>query len=184
MASSDFVIVILAAGKGVRLRSGLPKVLHPAGGRTLIEHVIRACRPLKPRSIVAVVGHGADQVSAVLEPLGVRTILQQPAAAEPPPRHARSARRAIGSAKFAIVLPGDAPLITPTEEHWKALVRTHRQGAAAATILSAEVANPAGYGRILRRARLAQFAAIVEDRRSLTKTISAASARSTPACMP
>src|SRR5437660_1514315 len=108
MTAPDFAIVILAAGKGVRLRSALPKVLHPAGGRTLVEHVVRACRPLKPRSIIAVIGHQADQVSAILEPLGVRTVLQQPQRGT---GHAMLvARRAIGPAKFAIVLPGDAPL--------------------------------------------------------------------------
>src|SRR6185295_1801432 len=158
MASSDFVIVILAAGKGVRLHSALPKVLHRAGGRTLIEHVVRACQPLKPRAIVAVVGHEAEKVSAVVEPLGVRTVLQQPQRGT---GHAMLvARRAIGSARFAIVLPGDAPLIRT--ETLEALARTHRQAQAAATILSAEVPNPAGYGRILRR-RDDTVAAIVED---------------------
>src|SRR5579862_1668169 len=158
MSLPDFVVVILAAGKGARLRSSLPKVLHRAGGLTLIEHVIRACSPLKPRAIVAVVGHEAEQVSAVLEPLGVRTILQQPQRGT---GHAMLiARRTLGSAKFVIVLPGDAPLIRT--ETLEALARTHRQGAAAATILSAEVPNPAGYGRILRR-QDGTVAAIVED---------------------
>ena len=110
MPLSDFVFVILAAGKGTRLRSGLAKVLHRAGGRTLVEHVVRACQPLKPRAIVAVVGHQAEQVSAVLEPLGVRTVLQQPQRGT---GHAMLvARRALGSrANVAIVLPGDAPLV-------------------------------------------------------------------------
>jgi bifunctional UDP-N-acetylglucosamine pyrophosphorylase/glucosamine-1-phosphate N-acetyltransferase len=159
MPFPDFVFVILAAGKGTRLRSNLAKVLHRAGGRTLVEHVVRACQPLKPRSIVAIVGHQADQVSAVLEPLGVRSVLQQPQRGT---GHAMLvARRALGGpARFAIVLPGDAPLVR--SETLAALAQTHRQGNAAATILSAEVAQPAGYGRILRRSD-GTVSAIIED---------------------
>jgi bifunctional UDP-N-acetylglucosamine pyrophosphorylase/glucosamine-1-phosphate N-acetyltransferase len=67
MALSDFVIVILAAGKDKRLRSSLAKVLNLAGGRTLIEHLVRACQPLKPRALAAVVGHQAEQVSGAVK---------------------------------------------------------------------------------------------------------------------
>ncbi len=159
MTYSDFVVVILAAGKGTRLRSALAKVLHRAGGRTLVEHVVRACQPLKPRAIVAIVGHQAEQVSALLDPLGVRSVLQQPQRGT---GHAMLiARRALaGRARFAIVLPGDAPLVRA--ETLAALAQTHRQGNAAATILSAEVPQPAGYGRILRRSD-GTVSAIVED---------------------
>jgi bifunctional UDP-N-acetylglucosamine pyrophosphorylase / glucosamine-1-phosphate N-acetyltransferase len=155
----DFTVVILAAGKGTRLRSQLAKVLHRAGGRSLVEHVVRACRPLKPRSIVAIVGHQAEKVSAVLEPLGVATVLQQP---QNGTGHAiLIARKALPSrAKYAIVLPGDAPLIRG--ETLAALAQVHRQSKAAATILSAEVAQPAGYGRIVRRGD-GSVDAIVED---------------------
>ncbi len=158
MAFSDFVIVILAAGKGTRLRSALAKVLHRAGGRALVEHVVLACEPLKARAIVAVVGHQAEQVSAVLEPLGVQIVVQQPQRGT---GHALFvARRALGRAKFAIVLPGDAPLVRT--ETLAALARMHREAGAAATILSAEVPNPEGYGRILRR-QDGTVEAIVED---------------------
>src|SRR5271157_4862511 len=110
MASSDFVVVILAAGRGTRLKSNLAKVLHRAGGRTLIEHAVRACQPLRAGKIVVVVGYQADQVAAVVEPLGAKTVLQQPQRGT---GHAVTvARRAIGTrAKFALVLPGDAPLV-------------------------------------------------------------------------
>ena len=110
MALPDYAVVILAAGKGTRLKSPLAKVLHRAGGRTLIEHVVRACQPLKPRAIIAVVGHQAAEVSAILEPLGVQTIAQEPQRGT---GHAMQvARRALGSrVKYAIVLPGDAPLV-------------------------------------------------------------------------
>jgi bifunctional UDP-N-acetylglucosamine pyrophosphorylase/glucosamine-1-phosphate N-acetyltransferase len=159
MATSDFVVVILAAGKGTRLKSALAKVLHRVGGRSLVEHVVRACQPLKARGIIAVVGHQAEDVTAAVAPLGVKTALQQPQRGT---GHAMLvARRAIPSrAKFAIVLPGDAPLIRV--ETLAALVRAHREAGAAATILSAELENPAGYGRIVRRDD-GSVAAIVED---------------------
>src|SRR6266478_922853 len=148
MATSDYVVVILAAGKGTRLKSALAKVLHRAGGRTLIEHVVRACQPLKAREMIAVVGHQAEDVTAAVAPLGVKAALQQPQRGT---GHAMLvARRAIPSrVKFAILLPGDAPLIRT--ETLAALTRAHRESGAAATILSAEIENPAGYGRIVRR---------------------------------
>ena len=159
MANSDFVIVILAAGKGTRLKSALGKVLHRSGGRTLVEHVVRTCMPLKPREIVAVVGHQAEDVSAAVAPLGVKTVLQEPQRGT---GHAMLvARRSISSrAKFAIILPGDAPLIRT--ETIAALASAHRDSGAAATILSAEIESPAGYGRIVRQDD-GSVAAIVED---------------------
>src|SRR5580693_9627097 len=143
MAPKDLGIVILAAGKGTRLKSSLAKVLHRAGGRALVEQVLRACAPLGAKKTVVVVGHQAEQVMAVVEPSGATTVLQQP---QHGTGHAMQvARRAVGRAKFAIVLAGDAPLVRT--ETLKALAATHQKGNAAATILSAVVADPAGYGR-------------------------------------
>src|SRR6202048_4710923 len=159
MATSDFVVVILAAGKGTRLKSTIAKVLHRAGGRSLIEHVARICQPLKAREIIAMVGHQSDDVTAEVAQLGVKTVLQQPQRGT---GHAiLVARRAIPSrAKFAIVLPGDAPLIRT--ETLVALAHSHKETGAAATILSAEVENPSGYGRIVRSDD-GSVNAIVED---------------------
>src|SRR6201988_278519 len=78
MLANDLAVLILAAGKGTRLKSGLAKVLHRAGGRSLVEHVVAACAPLKPRKNVVVVGHQAEPVSAVVEPLDTDSVLQQP----------------------------------------------------------------------------------------------------------
>src|ERR1700723_2008046 len=78
MSNHDLAILILAAGKGTRLKSSLAKVLHRAGGRTLVENVVRACLPLKPRRIVAVVGNQAEDVTAAVAPLGVKAALQNP----------------------------------------------------------------------------------------------------------
>src|SRR5690242_13872035 len=109
MSANDLAVVILAAGKGTRLKSSLAKVLHRAGGRALIEHVLRACAPLKPRKTIVVLGHQAEQVQGVVEPFEAETVLQQP-------QHGTGhavlvSRRALGSAKNLVVLPGDAPLV-------------------------------------------------------------------------
>jgi bifunctional UDP-N-acetylglucosamine pyrophosphorylase/glucosamine-1-phosphate N-acetyltransferase len=156
--SNNLAIVILAAGKGTRLKSSLAKVLHRAGGRTLVEQIVRACKPLKARETVVVVGHQAEQVSAVVEPLGALTVLQQP---QNGTGHAlQVAKRALGRAKFAVVLPGDAPLVRT--ETLKALIAAHHNGNAAATILSAVLADPSGYGRVVRKSETA-VSAIVEE---------------------
>ena len=158
MSANDLAVVILAAGKGTRLKSSLAKVLHRAGGRALVDHVVRACAPLRARKTIAVVGHQAEQVTAAVEPMGVQAILQQP---QNGTGHAMQvARRALGNAKIAVVLPGDAPLIRA--ETLKALVTAHRAGNAAATLLTAVLADPSGYGRIVRKAG-ASVSAIVEE---------------------
>jgi bifunctional UDP-N-acetylglucosamine pyrophosphorylase / glucosamine-1-phosphate N-acetyltransferase len=158
MSANDLSIVILAAGKGTRLKSSLAKVLHRAGGRPLIEHVVRACAPLKAKKTIAVVGHQAEQVAAIVEPLEVETVLQQP---QHGTGHAMQvAKRALGNAKIALVLPGDAPLVHT--ETLKALVAMHRAGNAGATILTAVLADPSGYGRVVRKSET-NVAAIIEE---------------------
>jgi len=158
MAANDLAIVILAAGKGTRLKSRLAKVLHRAGGRRLIEHVLHAVAPLHAKKTVAVVGHQADDVSAEVLPFGATVVVQQPQNGTGHAMHV--ARRALGNAKVALVLPGDAPLIRT--ETLKALVSTHRSGNAAATVLTAVLADPAGYGRVVRKSE-ASVGAIVEE---------------------
>jgi bifunctional UDP-N-acetylglucosamine pyrophosphorylase / glucosamine-1-phosphate N-acetyltransferase len=160
MTAADTAIVILAAGKGTRMRSELAKVLHRAGGLPLIEHVVCACQPLKAAQTIAVVGHQADEVGAVVTALGAQTVLQQPQRGT---GHAMQvARRAIRTrAKLAIVLPGDAPLLRT--ETLKALLDTHRRGEAAATILTAEIDDPTDYGRIVRDTE-GRVVAIVEEK--------------------
>src|ERR1700747_1865306 len=158
MAPKDLAIVILAAGKGTRLKSGLAKVLHRAGGRALVEQVLRACAPLGAKKTVVVVGHQAEQVIATVEPMGAATVLQHP---QHGTGHAMQvARRAVGGTKFVVVMPGDAPL--GRTETLRALVSAHRNGNAAATILSAVVSDPTGYGRVVRKSE-SQVGAIVEE---------------------
>ena len=158
MSNNDLAIVILAAGKGTRLKSSLAKVLHRAGGRTLVEQIVRSCAPLKARETVVVVGHQAEEVAALVEPLAALTVLQQP---QNGTGHAmQTAKRALGRAKFAVVLPGDAPLVRT--DTLKALIAAHHHGNAAATVLSAVLADPSGYGRVVRKSETA-VSAIVEE---------------------
>ncbi|HXJ16300.1 MAG TPA: bifunctional UDP-N-acetylglucosamine diphosphorylase/glucosamine-1-phosphate N-acetyltransferase GlmU [Candidatus Polarisedimenticolia bacterium] len=160
MTAADTAIVILAAGKGTRMRSDLAKVLHRAGGRPLIEHVVRACQPLRAAQLLVVVGHQAEDVAACVKQLDAQTIVQKPQRGT---GHAlQIARRAIRrSAKLAIVVPGDAPLLRA--KTLAALLDAHRRGEAAATILSAELADPSGYGRIVRDSE-GRVQAIVEEK--------------------
>src|ERR1700759_359312 len=147
MKNKDVAVVILAAGKGTRLKSGLAKVLHCAGGRTLVERVVRSCVPLGAKKIIAVIGHQAEKVAAVVDPLEVETVLQQP---QNGTGHALLvAKRSIGNAKYVVVLPGDAPLIRT--QTLSSLIKKHKSGQAAATILTAILADPSGYGRIVRK---------------------------------
>jgi bifunctional UDP-N-acetylglucosamine pyrophosphorylase / glucosamine-1-phosphate N-acetyltransferase len=145
--NKDVAILVLAAGKGTRLKSSLAKVLHAAGGRPLVEHVVRACLAVGAKKIVVVVGHQAERVQEIVEPFGVETVLQQP---QHGTGHALFvAKQAIGNAKYVVVLPGDAPLVRP--ETLRALILKHKSRQAGSTILTAVLADPSGYGRILRK---------------------------------
>ena len=163
MSNADLAIIILAAGKGTRLKSNIAKVLHKAGGRALVEHVLQACAPLRARKTVAVVGHQAEEVSAVAERLGAGTVLQQP---QHGTGHAMQvAKRAVGrAARLALVLPGDAPLVRT--ETLRAMVAAHREGNAAATVLTAVVSDASGYGRVVRKTETTVQAIIEESQLS------------------
>jgi len=152
----------MAAGKGTRLKSQLPKVLHEVGGKPLVEHVIRAAVQIVPATdVYAIIGHEAERVRAAMAHTGVNFVLQ---AQQRGTGHALMvAREALAGYDHVIVLSGDAPLITP-----KTIVRLrdfHLQEEAAMTLLSAELENPTGYGRVLRKSpRSAEVQAIVEEK--------------------
>ncbi len=144
----DAYVVVLAAGKGTRMKSALPKVLHQVGGLPLIEHVLRSADALSPASVVVIVGHQAEQVAATLS--GRRDVtcaVQEPQLGT---GHALlQAEAALQGARGTLVLlSGDVPLLRP--ETLTALVAAHHARQAAATVLTAEVAQPDGYGRIVR----------------------------------
>ncbi|GGO03582.1 bifunctional UDP-N-acetylglucosamine diphosphorylase/glucosamine-1-phosphate N-acetyltransferase GlmU [Micromonospora parathelypteridis] len=155
-------VVVLAAGEGKRMKSTLPKVLHPLLGRTLLGHVLSAAAPLAADRTVVVVGHGVDQVREHLTEVApdATPVLQ---AEQLGTGHAvRIALEAVpDGAGTVVVINGDVPLLRP--ETVGALVTAHEEAAAAATVLAAEVPDPTGLGRIVRDAdgRLEQ---IVEER--------------------
>jgi bifunctional UDP-N-acetylglucosamine pyrophosphorylase/glucosamine-1-phosphate N-acetyltransferase len=145
---TDLHVVILAAGKGTRMKSAVPKVLHPLAGRPLIEHVLRTVDSLKTASIVLVVGHGADQVEAALAHRpNLQYVVQSPQLGT---GHAlQQAETALKDKKGnVLVLSADVPLLEAST--LQRLVETHRNAKAAATVLTAELPDPYGYGRIVR----------------------------------
>ena len=157
---SEKHIVILAAGKGTRMKSAMPKVLHPAGGLPLIEHVLRAADALKPATTVLVVGHLAPQVQEALSKRpGLRFALQEPQLGT---GHAllQAEPHLAGATGTVVLLSGDVPLLRA--ETLADLVQRHESAGAAATVLTARVSGPHEYGRIVREN--GRIAAIVEHK--------------------
>jgi bifunctional UDP-N-acetylglucosamine pyrophosphorylase/glucosamine-1-phosphate N-acetyltransferase len=152
----------MAAGKGTRLKSQLPKVLHEVGGMPLLEHVIRTAIRLVPaKDVYAVIGHEAERVRGAMGHTGVNFVLQPE---QKGTGHALMvARDALTSYDQVIVLSGDAPLIT--SETIGQLRDFHLREKAAMTLLSAELGNPHGYGRVLRSGpRNPEVKQIVEEK--------------------
>jgi len=152
----------MAAGKGTRLKSQLPKVLHEVAGKPLLAHVIQAAKRIVPaKDVWVIVGHDADRVRAAMEHSGVNFILQ---AEQRGTGHALMVSRgALAGYDHAIVLSGDAPMITPeTIGH---LRNFHLEERASMTLLSADLDNPSGYGRVLRKnSGSPEVRAIVEEK--------------------
>lgn len=153
-------IVVLAAGQGTRMKSKLPKVLHPVAGRPLVGWVVGAAAAAEPAEIIVVVGYGADEVAAAL-PDGVRTVLQTEQRGTG--HAALTAIEAIGDveADTIVILPGDAPLITG--ETLGRLIAGHREREPAVTVLTTRLPDPTGYGRIVRD-DAGEVVGIVEER--------------------
>src|SRR5579862_119715 len=155
-------IAIMAAGKGTRLKSQFPKVLHEVGGKALLEHVIRAAmKVVPPQDVFAIVGHEAERVREAMKHTGINFVLQ---AEQRGTGHALMvAREALSGYDHVIVLSGDAPRMT--SETIERLRDFHLNQQAAMTLLSADLDNPTGYGRVLRkRPGSAQVLGIVEER--------------------
>jgi bifunctional UDP-N-acetylglucosamine pyrophosphorylase/glucosamine-1-phosphate N-acetyltransferase len=167
MDTSSFGVVIMAAGKGTRLKSRRPKVLHEIGGRALLEHVIDAAKTIVPAGqIYCIIGHEADSVRAAVEHMGVKFVLQ---AEQRGTGHALQMVKAefeLSGTKPPVnllVLSGDVPLIKP--ETIRALMEFHSSERAAMTILTAIPPDPTGYGRVLRKhAESTEVRGIVEQK--------------------
>jgi bifunctional UDP-N-acetylglucosamine pyrophosphorylase/glucosamine-1-phosphate N-acetyltransferase len=157
-------VLILAAGLGTRMKSGVAKVLHKLDGRPLIAHVCRTAALLEPRGIHVVVGHQADQVQAAVNmELGDQrasfvTQMKQRGTGDA----VSSARSALADANATLlILSGDVPLVRA--ETLRNFVNEHQQSQASGTILTIRLENPFGYGRVVRDAA-GGFSKIVEQR--------------------
>ncbi len=147
-STSSFAIAILAAGKGTRLKSRLPKVLHEIAGKPLLAHVVAAAsKVISPKSIFAIIGHEAELVRAALASSGINYVMQSEQRGT---GHAlMMARESLRGFDHVLVLSGDVPLITA--ETIAGVRDFHLANDAAMTVLTAEPADPTGYGRVLRK---------------------------------
>lgn len=143
-----FAIAIMAAGKGTRLKSRHPKVLHEIGGKPLLQYVVKAATAvLPPEDVFVIIGHEAERVREAMAGTGVQFVLQ---AEQKGTGHAiMSAREALSAYDDLLVLSGDVPLLRP--ETISRIRDFHLGSSAAMTILSADFPDPTGYGRIVRR---------------------------------
>ena len=157
---ADLHVVILAAGKGTRMKSALPKVLHRVAGLPMVEHVLRTSGALAARSTTLVVGHQAEAVrAALLTHPGLTFVVQEPQLGT---AHALLTTEPAlrGATGTLVLLSGDVPLLSAGT--LKTLVDRHEAAGAAATVVTAVVERPEGYGRVVRAGH--EIARIVEDR--------------------
>jgi bifunctional UDP-N-acetylglucosamine pyrophosphorylase/glucosamine-1-phosphate N-acetyltransferase len=160
--SPRVAVAILAAGKGTRLKSKMPKVLHEVGGKSLLSHVIAAATRVVPaKDVYAIIGHEADLVREAVASTGINFVLQKEQRGT---GHALMvAREALAGYDCVIVLSGDAPLITA--ETVEKLRDFHFATKAAMTVLAARLHDPTGYGRVIRKAaKSEEVKAIVEEK--------------------
>jgi bifunctional UDP-N-acetylglucosamine pyrophosphorylase/glucosamine-1-phosphate N-acetyltransferase len=160
MTRADVAAIILAAGKGTRMKSDLPKGLHPIMGLPIVEWIVRAVRESGVSKIVVVIGHGADRMQESLAHLGVEFAFQTEQLGT---GHAtlQAQARLSGHKGPILILPGDTPLLTAAEI--SKLVDAHLSTEASATMLTTIVNDPTGYGRVIRDGS-GSVAGIVEDK--------------------
>ena len=157
---ADIHVVILAAGQGTRMKSALPKVLHKIAGRSLLEHVLHTADSLHPSTVTVVVGHRADAVHVKLaERQNLKFVLQEPQLGT---AHAlqQTEQALSGQTGTVVLLSGDVPLLSSST--LRRLTDLHRGAKAAATVVTATVERPYGYGRIVRSD--GRIVRIVEER--------------------
>ncbi len=175
MDTTRFAIAIMAAGKGTRLKSRRPKVLHEIGGQALLLHVIAAARTVvSPERILCIVGHEAERVRSAVASTGVQFVLQ---AEQRGTGHALQQVKAFYAQHAAnqpvaqpvpenlLVLSGDVPLIRP--ETIASICETHLREHAAMTILTAVPPDPTGYGRVIRTSDTGPEVAEIVEQKSL-----------------
>ena len=160
LRTPSLAIIVIAAGKGTRMRSPIAKVLHALAGRPLLAHVLEAALPLRPQVLITVVGYQAETVRALCDTYDSHSVLQEPqlgtghavAQAEP---------LLVDFQGDVLILYGDVPLLRTST--MQALWDEHRRQQATVTVLTAWVDDPTGYGRI-RRDTQGRIVRIVEER--------------------
>ncbi|MEN6461060.1 MAG: bifunctional UDP-N-acetylglucosamine diphosphorylase/glucosamine-1-phosphate N-acetyltransferase GlmU [Syntrophomonas sp.] len=154
--------VILAAGKGVRMRSDLPKVAHRVAGKAMVSHVISAVYGAGIEKITMVVGHGRQVIQEILKDQNIRFVVQEEQLGT---GHAlMQAQEAVAEDEVIVVLAGDTPLLQASTI--KALVDFHTSSQAVATVLTTTIDEPFGYGRVIRKAD-GSLSQIVEEKDAL-----------------
>ena len=157
----SLAIIIMAAGKGTRMKSDLAKVLHKANKRPVIEYVLETASALDPEKIVLIVGHQAEKVKHATKQYRIEWALQKP---QHGTGHAvMQAEQSLRSFQGDIlILSGDAPLVNVVT--LRQLIDHHRKEHAAATVLTADLQDPSGYGRIIRNGESNGVSRIVEQK--------------------
>lgn len=157
-------VIVLAAGEGTRMKSRTPKVLHEIGGRSLVGHAVAASSSLEPRRLVVVVRHERDRVAAHLGEVAPHVLIADQDEIKGTGRAVQCAMDVLEPDLdgAVVVLAGDVPLLDG--ETLAALLAAHVADGNAVTILTTRVADPTGYGRIVRDAETGEVAAIVEHR--------------------
>lgn len=145
--NTDIAAVILAAGKGKRMKSDIPKVLHTLGGRPIIDYVIKTAKSLDIKKIVVVIGHKGEMVEDYLKSYKVDLVWQKELLGT---GHALLQTRGVLSdfAGILLVLCGDVPFLRP--QTLKEFIQTYHRTKASATVLTAILEDPKGYGRVIR----------------------------------
>lgn len=156
---NKLAVIILAAGKSTRMKSEVPKVLHPICGRPVLNYVLDTVKELKAEKVVAVLGYKHEEVKKVL-PAGVKAVIQHKLIGT-----AEAVKVGLSALKgfkgTVLVLYGDTPLLK--KDTINKLLKYHNENGVDATLLTAELAKPAGYGRILRD-KLTSICGIKEDK--------------------
>ncbi len=162
MSAVPAAVIVLAAGEGTRMRSVAPKVLHAIGGRSLLGHAVAAAQQVQPQTLVVVVGHGREQVAQHLAAIAPNALVAVQEEQHGTGHAVECALRQVHVGPGTVVVTyGDVPLLSG--DTLADLVARHEEAAAAVTLLTAEIADPTGYGRVLRSANGA-VEAIVEER--------------------
>jgi len=156
----SLTVLVLAAGQGKRLRSKTIKLLHPVAGRPMVAHVLDAAGALRPQRLVTVIGHQGDAVREALRESATRFVVQREQLGT---GHAvlQAAREIRAGGGPLLILNGDLP--TLRSDTLRRLVTRHRRSGASLSLLTAEIPDPSGYGRVVRDER-GRVARIVEDK--------------------